>query len=130
MSDSQKAQINDRYRRESAKALGIASNEEFQNSEITKRINSDSDVSQIKSNEESNSESSENVVKTQKSNKDEELATEISKIEKVPVKEMPIEDLNQNITIEQVVKKEESVTPQKSSNEDADLTNWTVQVPC
>ena len=43
---------------------------------------------------------------------------------------MPIEDLNQNITIEQVVKKEESVTPQKSSNEDADLTNWTVQVPC
>ena len=42
---------------------------------------------------------------------------------------MPIEDLNQNITIEQVVKKEEPVTPQKSSNEDADLTNWTVQVP-
>ena len=58
-----------------------------------------------------------------------ELVTEISKIEKVPVKEMPIEDLNQNITIEQVVKKEESVTPQKSSNEDTDLTNWTVQVP-
>ena len=153
LDDSLKAQINDRYKRESAKALGIASNEEFQNSEITKRVNSDSDVSQIKSNEESNSEtsknvvnsdsdvsqiksneesnseSSKNVVKTQKSNKDEELATEISKIEKVPVKEMPIEDLNQNITIEQVVKKEESVTPQKSSNEDADLTNWTVQVP-
>ena len=130
LSDSLKAQINDRYKRESAKALGIVSNEEFQNSEITKNVNSDSDVSQIKSNEESNSEISKNVVKTQKSNKDEELATEISKIEKVPVKEMPIEDLNQNITIEQVVKKEESVTPQKSSNEDADLTNWTVQVPC
>ena len=42
---------------------------------------------------------------------------------------MPIEDLNQNIIIEQVVKKEESVTPKKSSNEDTDLTNWTVQVP-
>ena len=43
---------------------------------------------------------------------------------------MPIEDLNQNLTIVQVVNKEESVTPPKSSNDDADLTEWTVQVPC
>ena len=42
---------------------------------------------------------------------------------------MPIEDLNQNITIEQVIKKEETVTPQKSSDEDTDLTKWTVQTP-
>ena len=42
---------------------------------------------------------------------------------------MPIEDLNQNITIEQVVNKEESAPPQKSSNEDTDLTQWTVQTP-
>ena len=175
LSDSLKAQINDRYRRESSKALGIVSNEEFQNSEITKSVNSDSDVpltneeskseitksvnsdsdvSEIKSNEESkseitksvnsdtssdlpqiklkkesNSENTKNGTETQKSNKDEKLATDISKIEKVQVEEMPIEDLNQNITIVQVVNKEESVTPPKSSNDDADLTEWTVQPP-
>ena len=129
LSDSLKVQINDRYRRESAKALGIVSNEDFQKSDITKSVNSDSDLSLIRSNEESDSEISENGVKTQKSNKDLELATDISKTDKVPLNEMPIEDLNQNITIEQVIKKEESVTPQKSSNEDTDLTNWTVQVP-
>ena len=60
---------------------------------------------------------------------DEELATDISKTDKVPLNEMPIEDLNQNITIEQVVNKEESAPPQKSSNEDTDLTQWTVQTP-
>ena len=44
---------------------------------------------------------------------------------------MPIENLDQhkNVTIEQTVNIEESVTRQNSSNEDADLTNWTVQVP-
>ena len=155
LSDSLKAQINDRYKRESSKALGIVSNEEFQNSEITKSVNSDTgsdlpqiklkkesnsentksvnsdtDVSEIKSDEESKSENSKNGTETQKSNKDEKLATDISKIEKVQVEEMPIEDLNQNLTIVQVVNKEESVTPPKSSNDDADLTEWTVQVPC
>ena len=126
LSDSLKAQINYRYRRESSKALAIASNEEFQNSEITKRVNSDSDVPLT--NEESNSESSENGVKTQKSNND---VTDISKTEKVSVEEMPIEDLdqNKNVIIEQNVNIEESVTPQNSSNDDADLTEWTVQPP-
>lgn len=130
LSDSLKAQINDRYRRESSKALGIVSNEDFQKSDITKSVNSD-DLSDylLKSNEESDSEISKNGTETQKSNKDLELATDISKTDKVPLNEMPIEDLNQNITIEQVIKKEETVTPQKSSNEDTDLTNWTVQVP-
>ena len=42
---------------------------------------------------------------------------------------MPIEDLNQNIIVEQKVNIEESVTPQNSSNDDADLTQWTVQPP-
>ena len=48
---------------------------------------------------------------------------------------MPVEDLNKNkyqnttINVTQVDNKEESVTHQNSSNEDADLTNWTVQVP-
>ena len=128
LSDSLKAQINDRYKRETAKALAIVSNEDFQNSDITKSVNSDSDLSPVNLNEESNSESSENGV-TQKSSKDETLATDISKTDKVPLNEMPIEDLNQNITIEQVIKKEESATPQKSSNEDTDLTQWTVQTP-
>ena len=131
LSDSLKGQINYRYRRESAKALAIASNEEFQNSEITKRVNSDPDLSLKKLNEESDSESSENGVKTQKSNKDETLATNISKTE-VSHNEIPIEDLDQNATmnVTYVTQNVEPQTSQKSSNEDADLTNWTVQVPC
>ena len=129
LSDSLKVQINYRYRRESAKALAIASNEEFQNSDITKRVNSDSDVPLT--NEESDSESSENGVKTQKSNNDETLATNISKTE-VSHNEIPIEDLDQNATmnVTYVTQNVEPQTSQKSSNEDADLTNWTVQVPC
>ena len=129
LDDSLKAQINDRYRRESAKALAIASNEEFQNSEITKRVNSDSDVPLT--NEESDSESSGNGVKTQKSNNDETLATNISKTDN-PANEIPIEDLDQNATtnVTYVTQNVEPPTSQKSSNADADLTNWTVQVPC
>lgn len=131
LSDSLKAQINDRYRRESAKALGIVSNEEFQNSEITKSVNSDSgsDLPQIKLKKESDSENSKNGTETQKSNKDENLATNISKTED-PDKEIPVENLDQNkVTIEQNVNIEESATPQNSSNDDADLTEWTVQPP-
>ena len=130
LSDSLKVQINDRYRRESSKALAIVSNEDFQKSDITKSVNSD-DLSNVllKPNEESDSEISNNGTETQKSSKDLELATDISKTEKVSLNEMPIEDLNQNITIEQVIKKEETVTPQKSSDEDLDLTKWTVQPP-
>ena len=128
LSDSLKAQINDRYRRESSKALGIVSNEEFQNSEITKSVNSDSGVPLT--NEESNSENSKNGTEAQKSNKDENLATNISKTEG-PDKEIPVENLDQNkhVTIEQNVNIEESVTHQNSSNDDADLTEWTVQSP-
>ena len=131
LSDSLKAQINDRYRRESAKALGIVSNEEFQNSEITKSVNSDSgsDLPQIKLKKESDSENSKNGTEAQKSNKDENLATNISKTED-PDKEIPVENLDQNkVTIEQNVNIEESATPQNSSNDDADLTEWTVQPP-
>ena len=131
LSDSLKAQINDRYRRESAKALGIVSNEEFQNSEITKSVNSDSgsDLPQIKLKKESDSENSKNGTETQKSNKDENLATNISKTED-PDKEIPVENLDQNkVTIEQNVNIEESATPPNSSNDDADLTEWTVQPP-
>lgn len=130
LSDSLKVQINDRYRRESAKALGIVSNEEFQNSEITKSVNSDSDVPLT--NEESDSEIYNNSTETQKSSTDLELATNISKPDKVPLNEMPIEDLNQNknLTIAQNVNIEKSATPQNSSDEDLDLTKWTVQVPC
>lgn len=132
LSDSLKVQINDRYRRESAKALAIVSNEDFQNSDITKSVNSD-DLSNVllKSNEESDSEISNNGTETQKSSADLELATNISKTDKVPLNEMPIEDLdqNKNVIIEQNVNIEKSVTPQKSSNEDADLTKWTVQPP-
>lgn len=131
LSDSLKAQINDRYRRESAKALGIVSNEEFQNSEITKSVNSDSgsDLPQIKLKKESDSENSKNGTEAQKSNKDENLATNISKTED-PDKEIPVENLDQNkVTIEQNVNIEESVTPPNSSNDDADLTEWTVQPP-
>ena len=132
LSDSLKAQINDRYRRESSKALAIVSNEDFQKSDITKSVNSD-DLSNVllKPNEESDSEISNNGTETQKPNKDEELATEISKTDKVPLNEMPIEDLdqNKNVIIEQNVNIEKSVTPQKSSDEDTDLTQWTVQPP-
>lgn len=131
LSDSLKAQINDRYRRESAKALGIVSNEEFQKSDITKSVNSDSgsDLPQIKLKKESDSENSKNGTETQKLNKDENLATNISKTED-PDKEIPVENLDQNkVTIEQNVNIEESVTPQNSSNDDADLTEWTVQPP-
>ena len=82
-------------------------------------------------NEESDSESSENGVKTQKSNNDETLATNISKTE-VSHNEIPIEDLDQNATmnVTYVTQNVEPQTSQKSSNDDADLTNWTVQVPC
>lgn len=131
LSDSLKAQINDRYRRESAKALGIVSNEEFQNSEITKSVNSDSgsDLPQIKLKKESDSENSKNGTETQKSNKDENLATNISKTED-PNKEIPVENLDQNkVTIEQNVNIEESATPPNSSNDNVDLTEWTVQPP-
>ena len=42
---------------------------------------------------------------------------------------MPIEDIdqNKNVIIEQNVNIEKSATPQKSSDEDLDLTKWTVQ---
>ena len=132
LSDSLKVQINDRYRRESSKALAIVSNEDFQKSDITKSVNSDSDVPLT--NEESNSESSENGVKTQKSNKDEKSVTDISTTEKVLVNETPVDNLNKNMTttaaVTQVVQNVEPPTNQKSSTEDADLTEWTVQVPC
>ena len=132
LSDSLKVQINDRYRRESSKALAIVSNEDFQKSDITKSINSDSDVSLT--NEESNSESSENGVKTQKSNEDEKSVTDISTTEKVLVNETPVDNLDKNMTttaaVTQVVQNVEPPTNQKSSTEDADLTEWTVQVPC
>lgn len=134
LSDSLKAQINDRYRRESSKALAIVSNEDFQKSDITKSVNSDdlSNVLLTRSNEESNSEISNNGTETQKSSKDLESAIDISKTDKVPLNEMPIEDLdqNKNVIIEQNVNIEKSTTPQKSSNEDTDLTQWTVQTPC
>ena len=132
LNDSLKVQINDRYRRESAKALAIVSNEDFQKSDITKSVNSD-DLSNVllKSNEESDSEISNNGTETQKSNKDLESAIDISKTDKVPLNEMPIEDLdqNKNVIIEQNVNIEKSTTPQKSSDEDLDLTKWTVQPP-
>ena len=132
LSDSLKAQINYRYRRESSKALAIVSNEDFQKSDITKSVNSDSDVPLT--NEESNSESSENGIETQKSNEDEKSVTDISTTEKVLVNETPVDNLDKNMTttaaVTQVVQNVEPPTNQKSSNEDADLTQWTVQVPC
>ena len=132
LSDSLKVQINDRYRRESSKALAIVSNEDFQKSDITKSVNSDSDVPLT--NEESNSENSKNGVNTQKSNKDEKSVTDISTTEKVLVNETPVDNLDKNMTttadVTQVVQNVEPPTNQKSSTEDADLTEWTVQVPC
>ena len=132
LSDSLKVQINDRYRRESAKALAIVSNEDFQKSDVTKSVNSD-DLSNVllKSNEESDSEISNNGTETRKSSTDENLTTNVSKPDKVPLNEMPIEDLDQdkNVIIEQNVNIEKPETPQKSSDEDLDLTKWTVQPP-
>ena len=132
LSDSLKVQINDRYRRESSKALAIVSNEDFQKSDITKSVNSDSDVPLT--NEESNSENSKNGTETQKSNEDEKSVTDISTTEKVLVNETPVDNLDKNMTttvaVTQVVQNVEPPTNQKSSTEDADLTNWTVQVPC
>ena len=132
LSDSLKVQINDRYRRESAKALAIVSNEDFQKSDITKSVNSDSDVPLT--NEESNSENSKNGTETQKSNEDEKSVTDISTTEKVLVNETPVDNLDKNMTtnaaVTQVVQNVEPPTNQKSSTVDADLTQWTVQVPC
>ena len=132
LSDSLKVQINYRYRRESAKALAIVSNEDFQKSDITKSVNSDSDVPLT--NEESNTENSKNGTETQKSNEDEKSVTDISTTEKVLVNETPVDNLDKNMTttadVTQVVQNVEPPTNQKSSNEDADLTEWTVQVPC
>ena len=131
LSDSLKVQINDRYRRESSKALAIVSNEDFQKSDITKSVNSDSDVPLT--NEESNSENSKNGTETQKSNEDEKSVTDISTTEKVLVNETPVDNLDKNMTttaaVTQVVQNVEPPTNQKSSTEDADLTEWTVQVP-
>lgn len=127
LSDSLKVQINDRYRRESAKALAIVSNEDFQKSDVTKSVNSD-DLSNVllKSNEESDSEIS-NGTETQKSSTD---LTNITKPDKVPLNEMPIEDLNQNqnknVIIEQNVNIEKPETSQTSSDEDLDLDRKSV----
>ena len=71
------------------------------------------------------------VVNNSAINEDEKLATDISKI---PVNETPVDNLDKNMTttaaVTQVVQNVEPPTNQKSSTDDADLTQWTVQVPC
>ena len=124
LDDSLKANIINRYKRESAKAFGIVLNEDLQKSEITKSVNSDtgSGISVIRLDEKS--ENSENSKKNKNSN------TVVVKREQ---NEMRVKNLNEDkitINVTQVIEqKVESPAKQKSSsnNKDPNLTDPTLR---
>ena len=111
LDDSQKANIINRYKRESAKAFGIILNENLQNSEITKSVNSDigSGITLIRPSEKSD---------PKKSEKNEKPATVVVKPNNKVSNETPVEDLdNGNVNVYYVTQViQQPKTNQKSSS--------------
>ena len=110
LDDSLKANIINRYKRESAKAFGIVLNEDLQKSEITKSINSDygSGISIIRPGEKSDS---------KKSEKNENSPTAIVKPDNKVSNKTLVENLgNGDITINVTQVIEQPQTKQKSSS--------------
>ena len=124
LDDSQKANIINRYKRESSKAFGIILNENLQNSEITKSVNSDtgSGISVIRLDEKSE--------KSKKSEKNENSDTVVVKREKneMQVKNLDEDKITINVT-QQIIQKVEPQAKQKSTNNNTNLTKQTVQPP-
>ena len=120
LDDSLKANIINRYKRESSKAFGIILNEDLQKSEITKSINSDtgSGISIIRPGEKSD---------LKKSEKNENSPTAIVKPDKKVSDKTSVENLNKdnvNIYVTQVI--QQSQTKQKSSG-DQNVYNVTLK---
>ena len=115
LSDSLKVQINNRYKRESAKAFGIVLNKDLQNSEITKSVNSDYDsgFSVIRVDDKPD---------PKKSEKNKNSVIEISKTSN----EVQVDNLDKNITVRVEYNYNFVEPPKKSSNSskksDDDLT--------
>lgn len=112
LDDSQKANIINRYKRESAKAFGIILNENLQNSEVTKSVNSDtgSGISVIRPSEKSD---------PKKSEKNENSNTVVVKPNNKVSNETSVEDLNkgENTNIYYVTQViQQPKTNQKSSS--------------
>lgn len=123
LDDSLKASIINRYKRESAKAFGIILNKEFQNSEITKSVNSDtgSGISVIRLDEKSeNSENSENSKKNKNSN------TFVVKREQneMRVKNLDEDKITINVTQQIIQKVEPQAKQNPSSNKDPYSNGW------
>lgn len=129
LDDSLKAQIINRYKKESSKALAVIENSEFQNSEITKNVN-DIETGELpninktlqEKLEEANSEST----ASKKSESDLPIV-EIDKIEKRESNNMPIEDLNRNIIIETHPENTKPVETPVKKHESPDFTQWSVE---
>ena len=122
LDDSQKANIINRYKRESAKAFGIILNKEFQNSEITKSVNSDtgSGISVIRLDEESeNSENSENSKKNKNSN----TVVVKQKQNEMQVKNLDEDKITINVT-QQIIQKVEPKQNSSSNNKDPYSNGW------
>ena len=115
LDDSQKANIINRYKHESSKAFGIILNKEFQNSEITKSVNSDtgSGISVIRLDEKSE--------KSKKSEKNENSDTVVVKREKneMQVKNLDEDKITINVT-QQIIQKVEPKQNSSSNNKDPD----------
>ena len=112
LDDSQKANIINRYKRESAKAFGIVLNEDLQKSEITKSVNSDigSGITLIRPSEKSD---------PKKSEKNEKPATVVVKPNNKVSNETPVEDLDDgNVNVYYVTQViQQPKTNQKSSSD-------------
>ena len=135
LDDSLKVQINKRYQQESAKALGVVANSEFQNSDITKNVNNES----LKTDElfelnqklhgNSDKELEEEILgnSNKTSNESDLPIIEVDKVEKRE-SEMSIEDLNKNvIIIENTVQREKPVENKVERHENPDFAEWSIQ---
>ena len=111
LDDSLKANIINRYKHESSKAFGIILNEDLQNSEITKSVNSDtgSGISVIRVDDKSD---------PKKSEENENPAAIVVKPDKKVPSKTSVEDLNQGqkitINVTQVIQQPQPQNKQKS----------------
>lgn len=135
LDDSLKVQINKRYQQESAKALGVVANSEFQNSDITKNVNNESlETDEIfelnqKLHGNSDKELEEEILNqsNKTSNETDLPVIEVDKVEKRE-SEMSIEDLNKNvIIIENNVQREKPVENKVERHENPDFAEWSIQ---
>lgn len=135
LDDSLKVQINKRYQQESAKALGVVANSEFQNSDITKNVNNESletgELYELNQKLHGNSDKElEEEILNQSNKTSNERDLPIIEVDKVEKREseMSIEDLNKNvIIIENTVQREKPVENKVERHENPDFAEWSIQ---